>query len=47
MEAANVPAFDGWLAWRVERLNGSLRNDVRVELAEGRARTERDGNTPF
>jgi len=47
MEAANVPAFDGWLAWRVERLNGALLNDLRVELAERRARTERDGNTPF
>lgn len=33
MEAADVPAYDGWLAWRVTR-NGKLLNDLRKELAE-------------
>jgi len=33
MEAADVPAYDGWYAWRVVR-NGKLLNELRMELAE-------------
>ena len=33
MEAAEVPAYDGWYAWRVVR-NGQLLNELRMELAE-------------
>ena len=34
MRAADIPAFDGWLAWRVDRLEGKLLNDLRRELVE-------------
>lgn len=40
MEAAQIPAYDGWWAWRVTRLNGVLLNDLRVQLAESRAQAE-------
>lgn len=33
MEAAEIPACDGWYAWRSERMNGRLLNDLRIELA--------------
>jgi len=44
IEAANVPACDGWWVWRVERRNGALLNDLRVELAKQRARAEQEAN---
>ncbi len=34
MEAANVPAYDGWYAWKVPRLAGQSLNDLRVTLSE-------------
>jgi hypothetical protein len=34
MEAAQIPAFDGWHAWKVTRLGGVLLNDLRRRLAE-------------
>lgn len=33
MEAAGIPAYDGWLAWRVRRLGGRLLDDLRRDLA--------------
>ena len=33
IRAANVPASDGWYAWRVPRLGGVLLNDLRIQLA--------------
>jgi hypothetical protein len=34
MELADVPAYDGWHAWRVERLGGKTLDDLRRELAD-------------
>lgn len=36
-EAANIPAYDGWHAWRVERLDGVFLNELRKDLAQQRA----------
>lgn len=33
MDAAGVPSYDGWYAWRVDR-NGKLLNDLRKDLVE-------------
>jgi hypothetical protein len=33
MEAANVPAYDGWYAWHVQRLDGKTLDELRRELA--------------
>lgn len=33
MVAADIPAYDGWLAWHVERLEGKSLDDLRRELA--------------
>jgi hypothetical protein len=33
IDLAEVPAYDGWHAWRVERLDGKLLDDLRRELA--------------
>jgi hypothetical protein len=33
MEAASIPAYDGWYAWHVARLNGKSLDDLRRELA--------------
>jgi Restriction Enzyme Adenine Methylase Associated len=41
--AANIPAYDGWYAWRVDRLNGVVLNDLRKELV---ARMRADGQQP-
>jgi Restriction Enzyme Adenine Methylase Associated len=37
MRAADLVAFDGWYAWRVERRGGVLLNEMRRELADRRA----------
>jgi hypothetical protein len=37
--AAEIPAYDGWYAWRVERLGGTLLNELRKELVS-RIRTD-------
>jgi hypothetical protein len=34
MEAAGIPSYDGWYAWRVEELDGPTLQDLRVHLAE-------------
>ena len=31
--AADIPAADGWLMWRIERLDGKSLDDLRRELA--------------
>jgi hypothetical protein len=36
MAAAKVPAYDGWIAWRVPRLDGRLLADLRLEFQEQR-----------
>lgn len=33
-EAADIPAYDGWYAWSVERLDGRTLNDLRLDLSE-------------
>jgi hypothetical protein len=33
-EAASIPASDGWFAWRLERREGLLLNELRKELAQ-------------
>lgn len=33
MEAAGIPAYDGWYAWHVERLEGRTLDSLRRELA--------------
>ena len=33
-EAADIPAYDGWYAWTVERLSGQSLNDLRRVLGE-------------
>jgi hypothetical protein len=43
MEAAGIASLDGWLAWRVTRLDGALLNELRHELAESvNAKSETD-----
>jgi hypothetical protein len=37
MRAAEAPAVDGWYAWRVDRLQGRLLNDLRIELVQRNA----------
>jgi hypothetical protein len=38
IKAADIPAYDGWYAWRVPRLpEEPTRNDLRLELADRRA----------
>lgn len=32
-EAADIPAYDGWYAWKVIRLEGKSLNDLRIELS--------------
>jgi hypothetical protein len=39
MEAANIPACDGWWAWRVQGSTGDYLHKLRVRLAE----TKRSG----
>lgn len=34
IEAAGIPAFDGWYAWQVVRLDGTVLNDLRRRLAD-------------
>ncbi len=34
MEAAGVPAYDGWYAWDVPRLDGKSLNDLRFRLSQ-------------
>jgi hypothetical protein len=36
MRAADTVAFDGWYAWRVDRLDGTLLNELRAELVRRR-----------
>ena len=33
--AADIPAYDGWYAWKVVRLGDLTLNDVRAQLVEG------------
>lgn len=42
MDAANVPAYDGWLAWHVPRLGGASLDDLRQRLVELHAAQEAD-----
>ena len=42
MVAANIPAYDGWLAWRVVRLEGKSLDDLRRELATSQHATGTD-----
>lgn len=37
VEAARVPSMDGWLAWKVPRINNALLNDLRIQLVQARA----------
>lgn len=39
MAVAGVASYDGWYAWRVERLGGVTLNDLRLKLAQARAST--------
>jgi len=34
MEAAGVPSYDGWYAWRVDALDGKLLHDIRADLLQ-------------
>ena len=38
MRAAGIAAYDGWHAWRVDRLGGKLLNDLRIEFLEREAK---------
>jgi hypothetical protein len=40
VEAAGIPAYDGWFAWRLQRLPGVVLNDLRIEFAATRGRAE-------
>lgn len=42
MVAANIPAYDGWLAWHVVRLEGKWLDDLRRELATSQHATDTD-----
>lgn len=43
VEAADIPAYDGWYAWRVESGNGESLHELRVRLA----RVASEDSTPF
>jgi len=34
MEAAGVPSYDGWYAWRVDAVDGKLLHDLRADLLQ-------------
>jgi hypothetical protein len=44
VEAAEVPACDGWWVWKVSRLQGALLNELRLQLADQRRREEESAN---
>lgn len=40
VKAANLPAYDGWYAWRVEQREGASLNELRKELARIRVASD-------
>jgi hypothetical protein len=42
IEAAGVPACDGWTVWRLPHRDGVLLDDLRRELAQNRARVDQE-----
>jgi hypothetical protein len=46
IKAANVPAYDGWYAWKVEQRGGETLNELRKELALRRATTNGASASP-
>lgn len=46
MEAADMPACDGWMAWRIGGSDGELLHQVRVRLSE-RLRVVEEETSPI
>jgi hypothetical protein len=44
VEAAEIPACDGWYVWRLPRLGGTVLNELRGQLARDQARAEQVEN---